>query len=61
MFCIQALEPNSYGHRREIFIEKVFIVLHGYLTNFLKKYGNQIDLENLVATEWRYMKGFLLP
>ena len=44
MFCIQALEPNSYGHRREIFIEKVFIVLHGYLTNFLKKYGNQIVL-----------------
>ena len=42
VFCIQALEPNSYGHRREIFIEKVFIVLHGYLTNFLKKYGNQI-------------------
>ena len=41
VFCIQALEPNSYGHRREIFIEKVFIVLHGYLTNFLKNNDNQ--------------------
>ena len=54
VFCIQALEPNSYGHRREIFIEKVFIVLHGYLTNFLKNNDNQIVLEN--RTDFCYLK-----